>query len=136
MASLDTERQQKEVCRRFGATWFGCLPDLKVGISKNVKPGIFPLNGLREPPSGDTTGWYIWAGEVWSTDPSFFQPLHALHLTNRCPAVLKYVGLPPGLAVLTCRQVRGRLVRCDLAGQVGLREAPVTVDSIARTNPQ
>jgi hypothetical protein len=96
MASLDIERQQKEVCRRFGATWFGCLPDLKVGISKNVKPGIFPLNGLREPPSGDTTGWYIWAGEALSTDPSFFQPLHALHLTNRCPAVLKYMGLPPG----------------------------------------
>ena len=45
-------------------------------------------------------------------------------------------GLASRLAVLTCRQVRGRMVRCVLAGQVGLREAPATVDSIARTNPQ
>jgi|SRR6267143_183156 len=96
MAGLDLERQQKEVCRRFGATWFGCAPDLKVGVSKNVKTGIFPLNGFREPPSDDTSGWYVWAGEALSTDPNFFQPLHAVHLTNRCPVVLNYVGLPPG----------------------------------------
>jgi hypothetical protein len=69
---------------------------LKVGISKNVRDGIWPINGLRHPLEGDTTGWYIWAGEQFSTDPDFFVPLHVEHLKEWCPLVLKYLGLAPG----------------------------------------
>lgn len=43
-----------------------------------------------------TTGWYIWAGEEFSTDPDFFVPLHVKHLNEWCPVVLKYLSLAPG----------------------------------------
>jgi hypothetical protein len=67
-----------------------------VGISLNVKNGLQPINGLRHPPEGDTTGWYIWAGEDFSDDPDFFVPLHVKHLNEWCPEIVKYLGLPPG----------------------------------------
>lgn len=69
---------------------------MKVGIASNVKQGIRPVNGLRHPPEGDTTGWYIWAGEELSDQPDFFNPLHVEHLKQWCPEIQKYLGLPPG----------------------------------------
>ncbi len=94
------EDQQRAVCQRYGANWSPVDPDLKVGIARNVKSGLQPINGLRHPPEGDTTGWYIWAGEELSDDPGFFAPLHVSHLEEWCPAVLKYLGLPPGYRFL------------------------------------
>ena len=67
---------QKALCTRYGVSWFESPSDLKVGIAENVKSDLIPLNGLRHPPEGDTTGWYIWAGEEPSKDPDFFKPLH------------------------------------------------------------
>ena len=55
-----------------------------------------PINGLRHPIQGDTTGWYIWAGGEPSTAPDFFQPVHVAHLVEWCPLALKFLGLPPG----------------------------------------
>jgi hypothetical protein len=74
------------------------LPDdrLKIGISRTFDPAQFPINGLRHPSQGDTTGWYVWSGEKLSTDADFFIPLHALHLNDRCPEIVKYFGLAPG----------------------------------------
>jgi hypothetical protein len=69
---------------------------LKVGIARNAKDGAWPLNGLRHPPVGDTTGWYIWAGETLSDAPDFFEPVHVHHLSARCPALLRFLGLAPG----------------------------------------
>jgi hypothetical protein len=69
---------------------------LNLGIDPQVRVGAMPLNGLRHRPEGDTTGWYIWAGETLSDDPSFFQPVHVSHLGEWCPAVIPYLGLPPG----------------------------------------
>ena len=71
-------------------------PDQKVGISLNVRDGIMPLNGLRHPPEGDTTGWYIWAGMNFPEDPNFFKPLHVRHLYSWCQIAQKYLALPPG----------------------------------------
>ncbi|WP_321809645.1 MULTISPECIES: hypothetical protein [unclassified Burkholderia] len=87
---------QREVCERFNAPFFGCDMNLKVGISRNVKEGIRPLNGLRLEPDSTTCGWYIWAGEEFSESPDFFVPLHALHLSDWAPLVIPYLGLPPG----------------------------------------
>ena len=72
------------------------LTHLKVGIALNVREGITPINGLRHPPEGDTTGWYIYAGEELSDDPDFFKPLHVEHLDKWCPQIKKYLGLPAG----------------------------------------
>ena len=71
---------QIELCKRFDADPMPSLPHLKVGIAWNVKEGKQPINGLRCPAKGETTGWYIWAGEEWSNDPDFFVPLHVEHL--------------------------------------------------------
>ena len=87
---------QKATCREYEVEWVESPVAMKVGIAKNVKEGLVPINGLRHPPEGDTTGWYIWAGEELSDDPGFFLPLHVEHLKEWCPSVLKYLGLPPG----------------------------------------
>jgi len=88
--------EQIQVCNRFGGDIVDAPPHMKVGIARNVKSGLMPINGLRHPPEGDTTGWYIWAGEDYSTDPAFFLPVHVEHLEDWCPQILKYLALPPG----------------------------------------
>lgn len=75
-------------------------PELKVGIARNVRSGMQPLNALRHQPEGDTSGWYVWAGEELSDDADFFVPLHISHLGEWCPEILPYLGLPPGWRVL------------------------------------
>jgi hypothetical protein len=94
--NVNLNDKQKNVCSRFGASFVSCDPNLKVGVSRNVKDGVRPLNGLRVNPEGDTCGWYIWAGEKMSEEPDFFVPLHAAHLEDWAPLVLPYLGLPPG----------------------------------------
>jgi hypothetical protein len=93
--------QQRELCKTHGVPWHEARWGLKVGIALNVKTNLLPINGLRHPPAGDTTGWYIWAGEEPSHDPDFFQPLHVQHLEEWCPLALKFLGLPPGWRFLT-----------------------------------
>ena len=88
--------EQRSVCKRIGVHPVPAFTDLKVGIARNVRDGVQPLNGLRHQPEGDTTGWYIWAGENLSDDPDFFVPLHVSHLAEWCPEVEKYLALPPG----------------------------------------
>ena len=87
---------QRAVCKKYGATHVPAPADLKVGIARNVQEGLLPVNGLRMQPEGDTTGWYIWAGAEISRDPDFFVPLHAKHLKDWRPEVIKFLGLPPG----------------------------------------
>jgi hypothetical protein len=94
-------QEQQEVCEKYGTRWVAAPDHLKVGIARNVRSGLKPLNGLRHPPQGDTTGWYIWAGEEFSTAPDFFEPTHVAHLVEQCPAVLRFLGLPPGWRFLT-----------------------------------
>jgi hypothetical protein len=87
---------QQELCARFAVQPVPAPSHLKVGIALNVKQGLQPINGLRIRPEGDTTGWYIWAGDTCSDDPDFFVPLHVEHLASWCPQVIPYLQLPPG----------------------------------------
>jgi hypothetical protein len=96
MSNEDLKAQQRAICIKYGAEFFSSPPDLKVGIASNVRGGILPINGMRHPPAGDTTGWYIWAGEVLSENPEFFKASHVAHLSEWRPVVLKYLGLAPG----------------------------------------
>lgn len=93
-------KEQKLICQKYSFDWVESLDNMKVGISKNIKDGVVPVNGLRHEIEGDTTGWYIWGGEEFSNDPNFFVPLHVEHLDRWCPQVLKYLGLPPGTRFL------------------------------------
>lgn len=92
---MDLLVEQKQICEKYNADFVESPNDLKVGISLNVKNGVLPVNGLRHPKEGGTTGWYIWSGE-YSDDPDFFQPLHVDHLKEWCPWIEKYLGLAPG----------------------------------------
>lgn len=73
---MSLKYEQMQVCEANGVSHFASPSNLKVGIALNVREGIQPINGLRHPPEGDTTGWYFWAGEELSDDPDFFKPMH------------------------------------------------------------
>jgi hypothetical protein len=92
--------EQNVICIKYNMPFVSSPFELKIGIARNIKDGIMPINGLRHPLEGDTTGWYIWAGEEFSEDPDFFVPLHIEHLEQWAPLVLKYLGLPPGTRFL------------------------------------
>jgi hypothetical protein len=92
---MDLITEQKQICKLYHSPFFDSPEFMKVGISQNVIEGLLPINGLRHPLKGDTTGWYIWAGE-YSSDSDFFVTLHVEHLKEWCPKVLKYLGLAPG----------------------------------------
>jgi len=90
------EDLQKELCKKYEVEFLSSPNDLKIGITTNVREHVVPINGFRHPPEGDTTGWYIYAGEELSDDPDFFKPLHVERLDEWCPQIRKYLGLPPG----------------------------------------
>jgi hypothetical protein len=92
---------QMETCKTHGVAWVEAPAELKVGFARNVREGLQPISGLRHPPAGDTTGWYIWAGEAFSENPDFFEPVHVAHLSELCPSILRLLGLPPGWRFLS-----------------------------------
>ena len=65
---------QIELCNKYGLYPYDAPEGLKAGVADNVRTGLLPLNDLRHPPQGDTTGWYIWAGQALASDPNFFVP--------------------------------------------------------------
>jgi hypothetical protein len=93
-----TMSDQERVCRDYGATCMAPLPSMKLGVAQNIMDGLglLPINGLRHPPTPETAGWYIWAGESLSRDPDFFVPAHVWHLHDLCPEAVRFLGLPPG----------------------------------------
>lgn len=93
---MDFNKEQKAICTKYNVPFFEAPAHLKVGIARNVKEGLQPINGLRLLPEGDTSGWYIWAGEELSDDLDFFVPLHIEHLSDWNLDIIKYLGLPPG----------------------------------------
>ena len=44
--------------------------------------------------------WFLWSGEEPSADPNFFSNVHTHHLMELRPAVLDFLGLPPGYRFL------------------------------------
>ena len=94
MSNDPTAQIQMALCKEFGRDFVPCPPDSKVGLALRTI-GQGPINGLRHPPTRDTNGWYIWAGD-YSSERDFFDPLHASHLPQRLPEVVKFLGLPPG----------------------------------------
>lgn len=87
---------QRSYCASMGVDFRPSFGNARVGVSLNVRDGVVPLNGLRHPESPGVSGWYLWAGGEPSQDSEFFRPIHALHLPDWCPAIVKFLGLPPG----------------------------------------
>lgn len=71
--------------------------DMKMGVSRSLlgEQWHFPVNGLRHPPAGGTSGWYCWTGELSDAD-DFFVPVHQRHMLARLPELAQYLDLPPG----------------------------------------
>lgn len=90
---------QVSVCKRIGSPIVPLDPLMKIGIALS-SIGSEPLNALRHPPDGNTSGWYIWGGTELSVEPGFFEPLHASHLADYAPALVPYMALAPGWRVL------------------------------------
>ena len=95
-SAIVTAMSQRTTCVTHGADFLAAPDDLKVGLSRGAAAGSYPLNGLRHRPEPGTSGWFIWAGEAFSQDPDFFQPIHIAHLHSRLPEVIPYLGLAPG----------------------------------------
>jgi hypothetical protein len=85
---------QQRICHEHGREFVPCTAHSKLGLAIQTI-GRTPINGLRHRPTADTNGWYIWAGE-YSNEADFFLPLHAKHLVERLPDVIRFLGLPPG----------------------------------------
>ena len=101
MTAVEVTPEQRAVCERFGVEPVTAAAHLKVGISPNVKEGVRPIKAIRHLIVGDTTGWYIWGGDVDAADQGddFFVPLHVAHLPEWCPEIEPYLALPPGWGV-------------------------------------
>ncbi len=99
--ALSIESQQRLLCARFGVDYWELQPSAKVGIARNVKIAEV-VHGLRHPPAGDTTGWYIWSGEL-EASADFFIPLHHVHLDEWRPDVRRFLAMPPGWRFLVAR---------------------------------
>lgn len=71
--------------------------DAMLGASSPIIDGTcdWPIHGLRHPLEGDTTGWYVWSGEL-SDAQDFFKPWHHEHFTQRWPELAHLLDLPPG----------------------------------------
>lgn len=95
VTDLEIASSQQMLCKEKGYGYVPTSLDSKLGFAITTQDKI-PINGLRHPPSADTSGWYIWCGEELSQAPDFFSPLHSRHLIERCPQALPFLGLPPG----------------------------------------
>lgn len=93
------EDEQEKFCLKEGYEFFPVASESVTGYAIETE-GQLPINGLRHPPEKSTNGWYIWYGEELSEVDEFFSPLHANHLLNRCPEIVKFLGLPPGYRFL------------------------------------
>ena len=97
-SEIETTAQQA-FCSVHNASYVPAPGHTKLGFAVSTS-GLLPINGLRHPISGDTNGWYIWCGEQFSDSPDFFAPLHARHLYEKYPEIIKLLGLPPGYRFL------------------------------------
>ena len=90
-------KRQQRLCVERQVPWTPPRPDSKAGVAREVGSGLWPVNGLRLPVEGATSGWYLWAGEgEMDQSPDYFEPVHVAHMYERCREVFPYLGLPPG----------------------------------------
>jgi hypothetical protein len=94
-------REQLALCQKFGVEPLEIRVGETLGVALNVRTDLQPINGLRHPPSQTTSGWFVWAGEIFSEDTDFLHPLHVEHLGDWCPRIIKYLALPAGWRFLT-----------------------------------
>lgn len=96
---LEILNAQKRICESYGATFVPACDWVNSGLAVSTE-GMLPINGLRHPVTEDTTGWYIWCGENYSDEQSFFKPVHTVHIYEKYQQIAMLLGLPPGYRFL------------------------------------
>jgi hypothetical protein len=93
----DIEKEQKDICKRLNVLWTPVDRNLMIAINNSLFTDTLPINGLRHPREESIDGWYIWSGgEIPQDQVDFFDAIHAEHLLEKRPSILKYLGLPDG----------------------------------------
>ena len=90
---------QQAFCQEHKYDFVPSPGDSKSGFAVSTR-GRVPINGLRHPAAGDTNGWYIWCGEVFSEAADFFSPMHVQHIYEEYPELVRLFGLAPGYRFL------------------------------------
>src|SRR5258708_38262483 len=93
-SSKEIDELQKAFCSTQNINCVASPANSKLGVAISTK-GRVPINGLRHPIVGDTSGWYIWFGEEFSEAPDFFVPLHAYHVDEEHPELISLLALRP-----------------------------------------
>ena len=92
----------RATCARYEVAFIDTPEDVIVAVADNVASCAFPLNGLRHR-RGDTSGWFVWAGEECvriQTSSSLFMRATLTFDVRRswpclgCPRVLAFSSLP------------------------------------------
>ena len=96
---LAIELAQKATCVRYGALYVPAWASVNSGFAIQTE-GKTPINALRHPVTIDTTGWYLWCGESYSSESDFFKPVHTRHLYEKYQEIGHLLGLPPGYRFL------------------------------------
>jgi hypothetical protein len=99
ISARQVEEVQRAFCLKQGAHYAAAPGETKTGFALRTK-GQVPMNGLRHPHEGETSGWYILCGQELSDAADFFDPLHTRHLYEEYPELVKLLGLPPGYRFL------------------------------------
>ncbi|HFC8548897.1 TPA: hypothetical protein ACFRHE_000983 [Neisseria lactamica] len=98
---MGIKNEQIIICKKYNTEIYPVSDVSKIGVAENVKQAnLYPINGLRHRPKGDTNGWYIWAGENFSYNKNFFLPLYTFHLQIWRPEIIPFLTLPPGYRFL------------------------------------
>ena len=98
-SEFQIQTEQRAICAQHGAE-FVATPNVAVSGFAVSTRGLIPVNGLRHPAAGETTGWFIWCGEQFSEAGEFFTPLCTSHIYEDLPEIAKLLGLPPGYRFL------------------------------------
>lgn len=89
--------KQKDFCKQIKVDCLLTDGEDIIGVADDIKDQKrLPINGLRHIPETGTCGWFIWSGEVLSSETDFFKPQHVRHLLEVQPEIEKFFGLPPG----------------------------------------
>jgi hypothetical protein len=97
---VDVSKAQRKVCERCGVPPTPPASKSTIGLAPAASV-LLPLNALRHPPEGHSSGWFVWrGGEIPEDQDDFFKPVHIEHLEQHEPDLLPYLALPPGWRVL------------------------------------
>ncbi|MFK7089515.1 hypothetical protein AAFM71_11950 [Chromobacterium violaceum] len=95
-----SSKEQIEICKKYSSKIIDLDENEMVAIALETI-GQLPIRGVRTSKrEGDNISWFFYCGEFHAS-PDFFKPMHASHLNEYLPEVLKFLCLEPGYKFMT-----------------------------------